>query len=101
MLATPTAVILQAASNVATPWGVEDYPGLTVIAVPGWSLRIIVPAPGQTVVARGGEHVPAYSLRDGTQAAAFRLAAGDRATCLRDDLPHSLAEWRLERAGKG
>jgi hypothetical protein len=94
----PRVETVQAASNVATAHGVDDYPGLTVVAVPGWTMRVIVPQPGQTIVARGGEHVPAYTLRDGARAAPFRLALGDRATCLRDDLPHSLAEWRIERS---
>ncbi len=94
----PRVETVHAASNVATLHGVDDYPGLTVVAVPGWTLRVIMPQAGQTIVAHGGEHVHAYTLRDGTQAASFRLDAGDRATCLRDDLPHSLTEWRIERS---
>jgi hypothetical protein len=96
---SPLIEMLRGASNVATPHGEADYPGLQVVAVPGWALRVIVPQGGQTIVALGGEHTLAYRLLNGDCAQSFRLAPGDRATCLRDDLPHSFAEWRLERLG--
>lgn len=81
-----------------TPHPATDYPGLTVIEVPGWPVRVIAPEAGQTVIGRGGELLYSYELPNGVQATGFTLAPGDRATCVRTELPHSLAEWRIERA---
>lgn len=98
---SPAAVeILRGGANVLTTHGVGDYPGLLVVQSPGWQVRVIVPEDGQTIEARGGEALYAYELPNGVAAAGFTLAAGDRATRVRSDLPHSLSEWRLERAAR-
>jgi hypothetical protein len=94
------AEILRGGGNVLTLHGVDDYPGLLVVQSSGWKVRVIVPADGQTIAALGGETLYAYELPNGVAAEGFTLAAGDRATRVRSDLPHSLSEWRLERAAR-
>jgi hypothetical protein len=95
---TAGASTFRAGRNLMTPHQPEDYPGLTVVQVGQWAARVIVPEPGQTIEARGGESIYAYELPDGTHAQGFALERGDRATCVRTDLPHCLCEWRVERA---
>ncbi|HET9481596.1 MAG TPA: hypothetical protein VFP98_07570, partial [Candidatus Polarisedimenticolia bacterium] len=91
--------IFRSMQNVTTPHRPRDYPGLMVVDVgPGWPERVIVPGAGQVIEARGGEYVLGYTTRSGATAEPFTLAQGDRAVKLRDDLPHHLAEWRVERA---
>jgi hypothetical protein len=90
--------------NVLTSHPAESYPGLQVIRPGRWDLSLIVPTPGQTIVALGGEKVFAYETVDGGRADGFELHPGDRATLLRRDLEYCLAEWRIERsasAGSG
>ena len=90
--------LLTAARNLVTPHGAEAYPGLLVWRGPGWSLGVIVPDDGQTILARGGETAYGYETVDGGWAAGFELHAGDRATLVRCGLPHALVEWCIERA---
>lgn len=77
----------------------ESYPGLRVVRCgPKWLDWVIVGEVGQTVTARGGEQMYGYATVDGVKADGFTLRAGDRATIVRDGLPASLVEWRIERA---
>jgi hypothetical protein len=88
--------------NLLTPHPAEAYPGLRIVKPgPRWSTSLIVPADGQTVIARGGEYVLAYVTASGVKAAGFVLAAGDRAQMVAWDLPASLVEWKVERAPRG
>ncbi len=96
----PRTLTIRAACHLATPHQVGDYPGLLVVAVPGWSQRVIVIDDGQTIEARGGEYAPGYELPDGLRVDELRLSPGDRATRVRA-LPRHLAEWRVERAAQG
>jgi hypothetical protein len=91
---------LQAGRNVLTPHPADAYPALEVIRPGAWDLALILPQPGQTIVALGGEKVFAYETVDGGRAQGFELRRGDRATLLRRDLPFCLAEWRIEHAGE-
>ena len=85
--------------NLLTPHPADAYPGLRVVKPgPQWSASLIVPADGQTVVARGGERVLAYVTPSGVGAAAFELRPGDRARMIAWDLPASLVEWEIVRA---
>jgi hypothetical protein len=85
--------------NVVTPHGSDAYPGILVVRPdPRWSVAVIVPEDGDTIVGRGGEETYAYVTPDGVHAQGFRLEPGDRATLERAGLPHSLVEWRIERA---
>ena len=92
-----TAEILQGGRNVLTPHASDAYPELRVIRPGRWDLSLILPEPGQTIRALGGERVFAYETVDGGRAQGFELRAGDRATLVRKDLPYCLAEWRIER----
>lgn len=85
--------------NLHTTHEGAGYPEIRAVK-PGaeWQATILVPKPGQTIVAKGGEHCFGYETPDGARAQAFALAAGDRATLVRWDLPGWLAEWRVERA---
>jgi hypothetical protein len=89
---------LQAGRNVLTPHAAVAYPELQVIRPGRWDMSLIVPSPGQTIEALGGETVFGYETVDGGRAAGFVLGPGDRATLVRRDLPYCLAEWRIERA---
>ena len=85
--------------NFMTPHDAAAYPGLRVIKPgPLWSGSLIVPGDGQTILARGGEHVLAYATPSGEHAAGFVLRAGDRARMVAWDLPASLVEWEIDRA---
>lgn len=85
--------------NVVTVHPPQAYPGLWVVKPgPLWSVFVIVPEVGQTIVARGGEKTYAYETVDGGRAEALELRPGDRATLVRADLPFSFCEWRVERA---
>jgi len=86
--------------NVVTPHGADAYPGLLVVRPDmRWSVSVIVPNDGDTIVARGGEETYAYETPDGARAEGFRLGPGDRATLTRTGLPHFMVEWRIQRAG--
>lgn len=85
--------------NLVTPHGPKLYPGLLVVRPgPEWTVAVIVPETGQTIVARGGERLYGYQTVDGGCAQGFELQEGDRATLVRSGLPFALAEWRVERA---
>jgi hypothetical protein len=89
-----------AGKNLHTTHPGEAYaPIRTVRPGPEWTETILVPTEGQSFTALGGEHCFAYDTADGAHAEGFMLAAGDRATLVRTDLPHSFVEWRVERAG--
>lgn len=84
--------------NVVTPHGASSYPGLVVVRPdPRWDVSVIVPNDGDTIVGRGGEETYAYETAGGARGQGFTLRPGDRATLVRGDLPHSMAEWRIER----
>ena len=84
--------------NPLTPHGPESYPGLLVVRPgPEWSVHVIVPNDGQTIVAKGGEKVYGYDTVDGGHADAWELGPGDRATLVRSGLPFSLVDWEIER----
>jgi hypothetical protein len=86
---------------LSTPHPPGRYPGLTVVQVgPQWPYAVICARRGQTVTAQGGEKAAGYETPAGGVAREFVLRRGDRATLLRTELPHMLAEWRIERAGK-
>ena len=88
-----------ASRTLHSPWTGEHYPGLRAVRPgPGWHTTIVVVFPGQTVEARGGEYAYAFDLPGGAHADRLDLAAGDRATMVRADLPGALAEWRVARA---
>ena len=93
-----TTEVIYSGRNVLTGHSAEAYPGLQVIRPGRWDLGLIVPSPGQTIVALGGEKVFAYETVDGGRAAGFELRPGDRATLVRRDLEYCLAEWRIERS---
>ena len=85
--------------NLVTPHGVGDYPGINVVRPdPRWTVSVICPEPGQTIVGRGGERLYPYETVDGAPAQGFELNPGDRATLVRCDLPYFLCQWRLDRA---
>jgi len=85
--------------NLVTPHAPEDYPGLTVVRPgPGWEVAVIVPRAGQTLLARGGERLYAYTTPDGARAEPLELRAGDRARLLPDDPGRGMACWRIWRA---
>ncbi len=88
--------------NLLTAHPAAAYPGLRVVK-PGerWSVSLIVPADGQTVLALGGERVLGYVTPSGVLADGFELRAGDRARMVAWDLPASLVEWDVERAARG
>lgn len=93
----PGVEIYTAGLNPLTPHAPEDYPGLLVVRPgPEWYC-VIVPDDGQTIVARGGEKLYAYTTPSGGVARGFELRRGDRATRVRSGLPFHLAEWRVER----
>src|SRR5215471_15662680 len=74
--------------NPLTPHPRDRYFGLLVVDVaPGWPYKVIVPNDGQTIVGLGGERILAYTTPAGSQAQAFTLGPGDRATRVRSDLP--------------
>jgi hypothetical protein len=84
--------------NLVTPHAPEDYPGLLVVRPgPRWTVSVIVPKDGETIVAKGGEEMYAYRTPDGAVAQGFRLQAGESATLVRSGLPHSMVEWRIDR----
>jgi hypothetical protein len=96
---TASFEILQGSRNVVTAHPPQAYPGLLVVKPgPLWSVFVIVPEVGQTIVGQGGEKTYAYETVDGGRADALELQAGDRATLVRADLPFCLCEWRVERA---
>jgi len=79
----------------------EGYAGLDVVKGGSqWLEWVILGRVGQTVVARGGEEMYAYTTSGGIAADGFVLRAGDRATIVRAGLPASLVEWRVERAAR-
>jgi hypothetical protein len=85
--------------NLFTPHDAEDYPGMFVYRNgPAWVMGILCPEPGQSFVARGGERLLAYQTPTGARAEGFELRRGDRATLVRLEPPHHLAEWVIERA---
>ena len=87
------------AVNLVTPHPASAYQGvLAVKPGPLWEVAVLVPNDGQTFVALGGERAYGYQTVDGGQAQEFELRKGDRATRLRSDLPHSMGEWRIDRA---
>ena len=90
---------LRGGRNLVTPHGAASYPGLLVVKPgPEWTVSVIVPEVGQTIVGLGSERLHAYQTIDGGEAVGFTLAPGDRATLVRAGLPHSFVEWRVERA---
>lgn len=87
--------------NLLTPHAPGAYKDAGLLVVrPGslWSVAVIVPNDGQSVLAQGGEKVYDYETVDGGQAQGFELSPGDRATLLRSGLPYSFVEWKVERA---
>jgi hypothetical protein len=89
----------QGGQNLYTPHRQEDYPGIFLYRNgPAWILGILCPQPGQGFVALGGERLLAYETPTGARAQGFELRCGDRATLVRVDGPHHLAEWVIERA---
>jgi hypothetical protein len=95
----PSAAIYRAGLHLVTVHPPESYPGLTVVRCgPEWLSWLILGEVGQTVTARGGEQMYGYVTPDGVRADGFVLHAGDRATVVREGLPASLVEWRVERA---
>lgn len=89
----------RAGRNLLTPHDAAAYPGLRVVKPgPAWRHSLLVPAGGQTVVARGGERVLAYVTVSGVEAAGFELRPGDRARMAAWDLPGSLVLWEIDRA---
>ncbi len=86
--------------NLLTPHDPGAYAeaGLLVVR-PGslWSVAVIVPNDGQTVLARGGEKVYDYETVDGGKGQGFELSPGDRATLVRSGLAYSMVEWKVER----
>jgi hypothetical protein len=90
-----------AAWHLVTVHPPDSYPGLHVArGAPEWLDWVIVGQLGVTVEARGGEEMYGYATCDGVKAEPFVLRAGDRATIVRDGLPASLVEWRVERAAR-
>lgn len=90
---------LRGGRNLVTPHAADEYPGILVVRPgPEWTVGVIVPEVGQTIVGLGGERLYAYRTVDGVTADGFILALGDRATLVRVGLEHSFAEWRIERA---
>src|SRR5262249_16586067 len=92
--------LVRGGRNVLTPHEAQSYPGLRVICPGHWDLSLIVPNPGDTIVALGGETLYAYETIDGGVAQGFQLRPGDRALLVRKDLAFCFAEWRIERAGE-
>ncbi len=89
---------LVGARSVVTPHAPERYPGIQVVRPgPQWDVAVIVPKVGDTIVGIGGEETYPYRTPDGAEAQGFNLRAGDRATLVRSDLPHSMVEWRIVR----
>ena len=99
MTAQGNTEIYRGSCNPVTSHGCDAYRGLLVVDVaPGWPYNVIVPNDGETIVALGGERIVAYTTPSGARAEGFVLRPGDRATRVRSELPHHLAEWRIERA---
>jgi hypothetical protein len=97
--ASPATETFRAGRNLLTTHGPERYPGLLVVKPgPEWSVFVIVPEDGATVVGQGGEKIYSYDTVDGGHADGFELRPGDRATLTRSGLPFSLVEWTIERA---
>lgn len=94
----PATEIVHSGRNVLTDHSLDAYPGLRVIQPGRWDRALIVPTPGQTIAALGGEEVFPYETVDGGRAQGFVLRPGDRATLVKNDLPYCLSEWRIERA---
>ena len=86
--------------NLLTPHDPRAYAeaGLLVVR-PGslWSVAVIVPKDGQSVLARGGEKAYDYETVDGGKGRGFELSPGDRATLVRSGLAYSMVEWKVER----
>jgi hypothetical protein len=98
-MAAGVVELYRSGRNLQTPHPADAYPGLRVVKPgPEWTTSIIVPADGQTVIARGGERVLAYVTPSGVRAAGFVLGAGDRARMVAWDLAASLVEWEVTRA---
>jgi hypothetical protein len=89
---------LTASRNLLSPHGETDYPGLLTYRVSGWPSVFVIPEPGQTIVALGGEEAYGYETTGGVRADPIRLAKGDRATVASWDASAFLAVWRVERA---
>jgi hypothetical protein len=95
----PQVDVYVSGRNLHTDHAGELYPGIRANRPgPGWPVTILIPLPGQSFVALGGEHNFGYETPTGEKAVGFELAKGDRATLVRSDLPACLAEWRVERA---
>ena len=92
--------VIRGSRNVLTPHGAAAYPGLLVILAEEWDEALIIPKEGQTIVARGGEHVYPYETIDGGHADGFTLRPGDRATIVRMGLAFELSEWHIVRAAR-
>lgn len=92
---------LTASRNLLTPHGEADYPGIGTYRIEGWPTLFLLPKPGDTVDAHGGEEAYGYETVDGVKADAIRLEPGDRATVVSWDGPAFLAVWHVERAGRG
>jgi hypothetical protein len=93
-----TSEMFRSGRAVLTPHSIDSYPGLRVIRPGRWDLSLILPRPGQTIVALGGERTIAYETVDGGRAQGFELREGDQAHLIRSDLEYCLAEWQIERA---
>lgn len=91
--------VVRSGQNLLTPHPPERYPGhLVVKPGPEWEVWVIVPEPGATLLAHGGEKTYAYETVDGGHAQGFELRAGDRARLARTGLPFAFAEFEIERA---
>lgn len=99
-MAAGTVELYRGGMNLATPHGPDAYPGHEVVHPAGWAFAVIIPADGRAFTALGGERLHAYKTARGAAAEGFTLHRGDRVTRLRADLPHALAEWRVERAAR-
>jgi hypothetical protein len=96
---SPSAETYRAGLHLVTAHPPESYPGLRVARCgPRWLSWLILSEVGQIVNARGGEQMYGYVTPEGVRADEFVLRAGDRATVVREGLPASLVEWRVERA---
>ena len=72
---------LSGGRNLLTPHLPEAYAGLLVVRPgPLWEVSVIVPEPGQTLSARGGERLYAYSTPSGARAERLELHPGDEFT---------------------
>ncbi len=96
-----SAETYRAGLHLVTVHPPESYPGLRVVRCgPQWLIWLILAQVGATVTARGGEQMYGYVTPEGVRADEFVLRAGDRATVVREGLPASLVEWRVERAAR-